>query len=316
MSQDNKIPKIPTLDFIYETFKNNEKNCISFFYQVGILKKNIKCCKCSGSYVVIKSKTNRQKTRYKYAYHLKCKDCEHENRITINSVVYNCKISFFKIILLLYFYATKIETNAAAVMGGLSLVVVQKYYKHFREAISKYMETNWFAKFKFDPRFPVEWDELAISAKRKYNRGSKKKKGGSNWVLMGSQRSTGLGLGRHIGNRQRDTMEPIICRYSQRGSTVYTDGLSSYNELGNLGIEVWSTPHARSFVNPKNPKAHTNQVESMNNQLRQWVSRYNGINSQKDDAIQIVLNEFWFFKNHKQHEKGLFKLVTLIVGQY
>ena len=55
---------------------------------------------------------------------------------------------------------------------------------------------------------------------------------------MITQRMTGLGLARHVKDRNMDTLEPIIIKYVPMGAMLNVDGLASYNNLGKFGLEV------------------------------------------------------------------------------
>ena len=82
-----------------------------------------------------------------------------------------------------------------------------------------------------------------------------------------------------LPDREKETLIAIICAHVAPYSTIYTDGWSSYRELGafnGFNVRVWNwagqylscafqydwVNHSENYVQPNNPEVHTQTIES------------------------------------------------------
>jgi hypothetical protein len=75
-----------------------------------------------------------------------------------------------------------------------------------------------------------------------------------------------------VDSRNRKTLEEVIQRRVDLHSTIVTNQWRSYNHLPSLGCDHIRVNHSKNFVNPDNPQAHTQTIESMWRCLRRFLN--------------------------------------------
>ena len=148
---------------------------------------------------------------------------------------------------------------------------------------------NWQANLQQaigGPGITVEIDETVI-VKRKYKKGRKIKE---IWIFGGIERESGkcfvieLLEGFNIEDMPKDerlkrlprdkgTLLPIIQKFIRPGSIIYSDGWKAYNCLSENGYTHNTVIHETHYVNPLNPVVHTQTVERMWRDLKEWIKR-------------------------------------------
>lgn len=96
-----------------------------------------------------------------------------------------------------------------------------------------------------------------------------------------------------VGNREANTLLPIIQNHVKPGTIIMSDCWSAYNKISSLGYEHHTVNHTYHFVDPssidKQFKIHTNGIESIWKDVKMNLKRMAGI---KRGNIQSYLNEF------------------------
>ncbi|XP_076051151.1 uncharacterized protein LOC143031337 [Oratosquilla oratoria] len=117
----------------------------------------------------------------------------------------------------------------------------------------------------------VEIDET-LFIKRKYNRGRLAKQ---LWVFGGIERLTKKCFLVPLLNKDRSarTLVPIIKKIIKPGTVVYSDSWRAYNQLCDHGYSHFVINHKKHFVDPNNPKVHTQNIEQLWLDLKQWSKR-------------------------------------------
>ena len=113
------------------------------------------------------------------------------------------------------------------------------------------------------------------------------------WVLGCVQRDTGaFRLEVCPGNRRnKETLEGLVQKYVEPGTTIYTDLWRGYNGLSTLGYSHGTVNHSTNFVDPVTG-VHTQQIESHWRALKRRMSR-GGI---KQKNFPEHFAEFVYFK--------------------
>ena len=136
------------------------------------------------------------------------------------------------------------------------------------------------------PGIVVEIDETVI-VKRKYHKGRLLKE---IWVFGGIERESkkcfavellaGFNLAELPRDdrvkrlpRDTDTLLPIIQRFIRPGSIIYSDGWGAYHSLSNNGYTHKTVIHEENFIDPKDRNVHTQTVERMWKDLKEWCVR-------------------------------------------
>ena len=163
------------------------------------------------------------------------------------------------------------------------------------------------------PGIVVELDET-VCVKRKYNRGRVLKE---IWIIGAIERISKkcfvkvlleeINLAEITRDqrltrlrRDKDTLIPIIQQYIKPGSIINSDGWGAYVDLGNLGYEHNVVIHERHFVNPDDPNIHTQTIERLWRDLKEWVSR----SGMRPKFMHQYLSR-WLFLRHRSHERCL-----------
>ena len=119
----------------------------------------------------------------------------------------------------------------------------------------------------------VEIDETFF-CKRKHNVGRGLSK---IWVFGGIERNSDRFflvplVDEHEG-RSAAVLVPLIKKFILPGTTVISDCWRSYSKLCDEGFEHWTVNHSVNFVDPSNPEIHTQHVERLWLDFKQWTKR-------------------------------------------
>ncbi|MEZ4618475.1 MAG: transposase [Caldilineaceae bacterium] len=100
------------------------------------------------------------------------------------------------------------------------------------------------------------------------------------------QRS-GLLLIHMLPNAQQQTIQPLIQRYVQPGTLIYTDEYNIYARFGQWGCAHKTVNHysqgeyARDEDGDNFHEVHTNTIEGVWSLLRSWLRPHRGISQEK-----------------------------------
>ena len=108
------------------------------------------------------------------------------------------------------------------------------------------------------PGHIVEIDESKFG-KQKFRRGRPVQ---GKWVLGGIDRETRETFFKVVQDRSAETLLPILIDNIHPESIVISDCWKSYNSVSKHFKEHLSVNHSLHFVDPKDPKIHTNTIES------------------------------------------------------
>ena len=134
------------------------------------------------------------------------------------------------------------------------------------------------------PGRQVEIDKTYLT-RRKYQRG-RLTKSRSICLLGIYERHTGLGYHIQVRNKSADVL-PEICRLVLPGSTIMTDAMPSYHNLGDLGYQHQVVVHKKEFVNSEDRSVHTQNIKIRN----RWAKKF--MKSARDDrTLNSYLAEY------------------------
>ena len=108
----------------------------------------------------------------------------------------------------------------------------------------------------------------------------------------------------------RDTLIPIIKSRIREGTTIISDGWSSYRTLKNEGFTHLILNHSQNFVDP-NTGAHTQNIENLWWQIkRQLPETYS-----RNDQLYLHLSEYMWLQLRKDTQ-DLFVTFLKDVAKY
>ena len=137
----------------------------------------------------------------------------------------------------------------------------------------------------------VEIDETLI-ARRKFNRGRLVEQ---LWLFGGVERDSGKFFIELVPDRSRETLEEVILRRIEAGTTIISDEWGSYARIGSQGFVHKTVNHSRNFVDPDHPEIHTQTIESLWNKLKAFL-RKKGLTYRA--KLDEYLAEFFYRENH------------------
>lgn len=227
-----------------------------------------------------------------------CQSCGHQISPLANTIFHKSSTSlknwFFAIFL---FSASK--NGVAAKELERQLGVTYKCAWRMGHQIRKLFEEN--------PGSPlsgvVEIDETMIGGKRKGKRGRGAE---GKTVVFGMVERKGRIKTQVVDDVKRKTLQPIIESNVEKGSTVCTDELKTYNNLNKLGYDHDSVNHGRKQY--AKGSTHTNTAEGYWSQLKRSIDGTHHHVSKKH--LDKYADEFEFRYNHREDTSPIFRTVV------
>lgn len=122
---------------------------------------------------------------------------------------------------------------------------------------------------------------------------------------------------RMLENVKQRTIKPLITKFIEPGTLVYTDEYAIYDRLSEWGYSHKSVCHgsgeyARDEDGDGFHEVHVNTMEGFWSLLRSWLRPHRGISQEK---LLLYLGFFEFVHNEKKRGKALLSsLVGLLVN--
>ena len=234
-----------------------------------------------------------------------CVGCRYQASLTAGTVLHRTKIP-----LIHWFWAAYLMTTDKR---GVFALLVQGQL-----ALSRY-ETAWMMLHKLRramvnlAREPlhgeVEVDETWVGGEQAGLRGSRQLKGRRAALVLVAVEKRGRGSGRvrmkAIPDFKAKTILPFLHQNVSPGSTIYTDGLKSFDGLTEAGFKhIARTQPLRSELR-KGAKSAVPLADRAIGNLQQWlIGTYHGVSKPQ---LQVYLDEFVFRHNRRQTPAAAFQ---------
>ena len=234
-----------------------------------------------------------------------CAGCRHQVSVTAGTVLHQTKLPLTQ-----WFWAAYLMTTDKR---GVSALLVQRQL-----GLSCY-ETAWMMLHKLRRamvnaiREPlhgeVEVDETWIGGEQAGLRGSRQLKGRrAALVLVAVERrgnATGRVRMRVIPDFQAKTIIPFLTQNVSPGSTIYTDGLKSFEGLQEAGFKHIARAQPLRSELRKGAKSAVPLADRAIGNLQQWlIGTYHGVSRAQ---LQVYLDEFVFRHNRRQQPAAAFQ---------
>ena len=196
---------------------------------------------------------------------------------------------------------------------GISALLLQRQF-----GLSSY-ETVWMMLHKLRramvnaSREPlhgeVEVDETWVGGEQAGLRGSRQLKGRHAALVLVAVEKRGQGSGRVrmsvIPDFKSKTILPFITQNVSPGSTIYTDGLKSFESLSNAGFEHIPRIQPLRSALRKGAKSAVPLAGRAIGNLQQWlIGTYHGVSRAQ---LQVYLDEFVFRHNRRKQPAAAFQ---------
>jgi transposase len=154
----------------------------------------------------------------------------------------------------------------------------------------------------------IEADETYIGGRRpgKCGRGAAGKTPVAGIMQRGGDVKTAA-----IGNVKAQSLMPHIVFNVEKGSTIYTDEMPSYNKLPHYGFGHDTVNHHKEEYS--RGEVHTNGIESFWAQLKRSINGTFHHVSRRH--LQKYLNEFSFRHNHRKSVTPMFSRLMAMAGE-
>src|SRR5215831_9309960 len=234
-----------------------------------------------------------------------CAKCRHQVSLTSGTVLHRTKIP-----LTYWFWAAYLMTTDKR---GVSALLLQRQL-----GLSSY-ETVWMMLHKLRramvnaAREPlhgeVEVDETWVGGQQAGLRGSRQLKGRLAALVLVAVEKRGKASGRVrmgvIPDFKAKTIIPFLVQNISPGSTIYTDGLKSFEGLSQAGFKhVPRIQPLRSQLR-KGARSAVPLADRAIGNLQQWlIGTHHGVSK---DQLQVYLDEFVFRHNRRKHPMAAFQ---------
>jgi transposase-like protein len=224
-----------------------------------------------------------------------CAGCRHQVSLTAGTVLHRTKIPLTH-----WFWAAYLMTTDKR---GVSALLIQRQL-----GLSRY-ETAWMLLHKLRRAMvnvareqlygEVEVDETWVGGEQAGLRGSRQLKGRRAALVLVAVEKRGRGSGRVrlkvIPDFKGKTIISFLNRNVSPGSTIYTDGLKSFEGLTDAGFKhIARTQPLRSALR-KGAKSAVPLADRAIGNLQQWlIGTYHGVSKPQ---LQVYLDEFVFRHN-------------------
>ena len=218
-----------------------------------------------------------------------CAGCRHQVSLTAGTVLHRTKIPLTH-----WFWAAYLMTTDKR---GVSALLVQRQL-----GLSCY-ETAWMLLHK------LEVDETWVGGEQAGLRGSRQLKGRRAALVLVAVEKRGRGSGRLrmkvIQDFKGKTIISFLSQNISPGSTIYTDGLKSFDGLTNARFKhIARTQPLRSELR-KGAKPAVPLADRAIGNLQQWlIGTYHGVSKSQ---LQVYLDEFVFRHNRRKTPAAAFQ---------
>lgn len=204
-----------------------------------------------------------------------------------NKYVTNSHLSERKFRELLRLFCADVTALSAADLTGLNRNTVNRYYGMLRARIAEICEEE--SPFCGE----VELDESYFGPRRV--RGRRGRGAGRKTIVFGLLKRGGRVYTQIVPDVSRATLMQVIEEKVDKGSTMYTDGFSSYDGLVDWGYRHhYRVRHGEDeFVERGNSRNHINGIESFWGYAKNRLVKYQGI-AKEDFYLHLKECEFRF----------------------
>lgn len=127
------------------------------------------------------------------------------------------------------------------------------------------------------------------------------------WVWGAVSRNTGQLILKKVNRRDEDTLLPLITKYTDRETHVFTDEWRGYSNLWNRRFHM-TVNHSKEFVSPFSSRIHTNRQEGVWGLIKPLaIHTYRGVPKKQ---LNDYLKEFMFRYNLKDYNHRVSALTS------
>ncbi|XP_061180588.1 uncharacterized protein LOC133189198 [Saccostrea echinata] len=226
----------------------------------------------------------------------RCKLCYSRKSIRSGTIFSRSRLRPTVLMQIVYFFAVDFQIyESAKLLPEVDHKTYVDWYSFFRDVCSSALLRNPIKLGSDINSNIIEIDESLFGKKRKYHRGTGNQK---YWVFGMVERNTRNSV-LQLERKDRNTIIPIIEKYVEIGSTIYSDMWAAYNGLENDGFAHKAVNHSVEFRSDDG--CCMNTIEGLWGGLVELrVKKMKGVIPSR---LMYVLNEF-MYRYRFGHENG------------
>jgi len=207
------------------------------------------------------------------------------------------RISAVKFNLIVQYFCDDLTAFETSRLTHLNRHTVEDYFNRFRRLIFK----NSLKRGKF--KGEVEIDESYFGPTRV--KGKRGRGAGEKIPVVGLLKRGGKVYTQIVTNCTRDELMPVIRGKILTGSTIYTDGWTSYDGLVLNGYRHYRIYHSKNeFARGRN---HVNGIESFWSFVKRRLRKFNGV--RKNTFLLYLKESEWRFNDRGHLKQSLTRLL-------
>jgi transposase-like protein len=249
---------------------------IHFLQDAGLLKTNVKCCKCQADMVIEMTDTTTDKVRWACnkwtARNVRGntirKKCRARKSIRHGSWFSKSNLTIPEVLYLTYEIVNNTRVSDIQREYEFSSKTLADWANFYRDILVEYIESH--SEKIGGPCIIVEVDESKF-CRRKYYHGHFVE---GQWVFGGIERHSGKTFFVGVQNRTSAELLKLIKQWISPGSVIITNGWKAYDHLGQVGYADLTVSHSVSFVNEE-AGGYSNRLESTWYDVKAALPHYN-----------------------------------------
>lgn len=273
--------------FIDIIFNESTRPAITFLRQKGVLKNEIACISC-GIQMDECVRKNIDMCAFR-CMNKRCLKYKQYKSIRTNSFLSKYSCDLRKFIHFIYKFSKESKQSEIIEEVGISESLIYKISDNIRKNASIYF--NKFPVKLGGHNIIVEIDESMFNHKVKAHRGRSPRN--QCWVfgMVDTSYNPARGFLKHVINREKNTLLPIIADHVLTGSIIHSDEWAAYNDIYLMGYQHGRICHKYKFICYESG-VHTQHIESYWNKQKNRIRKMMGL---KKTVLENSLCLFMFF---------------------
>ena len=293
-----------TMHEFTEKTKNLE-SCIAFAQDLQLMPVRMDCEACG----MVMGKVRERRRLDGFIWRCGRVGCRKTKSARTGTWFENSKLTLKQALTLMYCWATQTNQMVARVHGNIGdNHTTVDWYNYCREICVLVLNDEDVERIGGVGKI-VEIDESKFG-KRKYNRGRRVE---GQWVFGGVERGSDNIFLTCVPNRTAETLEEIIVKFVEPGSTIISDCWRGYNteRLHYLGYSHETVNHSLNFCDP-NTGAHTNTIEGTWSAVKRSLPRYGTVK----EHYNSYFGEYLWRRKYVQNVGSAFSTLVEHIVQY
>jgi transposase-like protein len=285
-----------------------EDEALSFAIQLGLISKSPENCpKCKNMMELYKESKN------KHGLLFRCK-CNKTLSLSTNTIFENSSLKFWQILSIIYHFCNLDNVTKCAQQCEINAETASQWYNKMR-LIASIIVSNLSEQKIGGVDHVVEMDEFHLYTPK--NHKGREPSKSAVWGFGGIDINTKDIFVLPVDHRNKETLLPLIRKYIEPGSTIYSDMFGTYrnleNDLADMNIIHRSVNHKNKFVKFDDPQVHTQTVERLWGTFRTVIPKTT--NMSMTDSYFALFLYLVKYEWTKRHPGDRFRLFCKHIGE-